>query len=163
MSDSLWPHGLYSPWNSLGQNTGVGSLSLLQGSSQPSDGTQVSHIAGGLFTGWATRVMILEYSQIKVLMSSFFHVNINLQASQVAWVVKNPPVNAGDVRDPWMGKISCRRTWQPTPVFLPGESRGQRSLAGYSPWGRKESDTTQVTYMQHNYIVESMLISYHIS
>ena len=39
--DSLWPHGLYSPWNSPGQNAGVGSLSLLQGSSQPRDRTQV--------------------------------------------------------------------------------------------------------------------------
>ena len=36
-----------------------------------------------------------------------------------------------------MGKISWRRKWQPTPVFLPRESQGQRSLAGYSPWGRK--------------------------
>ena len=36
-----------------------------------------------------------------------------------------------------------RRKWQPTPVFLPGESHGQRSLAGYSPWGRKKSDTTE--------------------
>jgi len=52
-------------------------------------------------------------------------------------VVKNPPVNAGDVRDagpiPGVGKILWRREWQPTPVFLPGESQGQRSLAGYSP------------------------------
>ena len=55
MSDSLWPRGLYSPWNSLGQNTRVGSLSLLQGSSQPRDRTQVSHIAGRYFTSWATR------------------------------------------------------------------------------------------------------------
>ena len=39
----------------------------------------------------------------------------------------------------------CRRAWQPTPVFLPGEYHGQRSLAGYSPWGRKESDTTEGT------------------
>ena len=94
VSDSLWPHGL-SPWNSPGQNTGVGSLFLLQGifptqgsnpglphcrrilywlshkgsprilewvafsfsrgSSQPRDWTQVSHIAGGFFTGWITR------------------------------------------------------------------------------------------------------------
>ena len=44
--------------------------------------------------------------------------------------------------DPWVGKIFWRRKWQPTPVFLPGESHGQRSLAGYSPWGRKELDTT---------------------
>ena len=36
-----------------------------------------------------------------------------------------------------------RRKWQPTPVFLPGKSHGQRSLGGYSPWGRKESDTTE--------------------
>ena len=45
--------------------------------------------------------------------------------------------------DPWVGKIPWRREWQPTPVFLPGELHGQRSLAGYSPWGRKESDTTE--------------------
>ena len=54
VSDSLRPHGLYSPWNSPGQNTGVGNLFLLQGSSQPRDRTQVSHIAGGFFTNWAT-------------------------------------------------------------------------------------------------------------
>ena len=40
------------------------------------------------------------------------------------------------------GKIPCRREWQPTAVFLPGEFHGQRSLAGYSPWYHKESDTT---------------------
>ena len=39
--------------------------------------------------------------------------------------------------DPW------RRKWQPTPVFLPGESHGQRSLEGYSPWGHKELDMTE--------------------
>ena len=44
--------------------------------------------------------------------------------------------------DPWVGKIPERRQWQPTPVVLPGKSHGQRSLAGYSPWGHKESDTT---------------------
>ena len=44
---------------------------------------------------------------------------------------------------PWFGKIPWRRERQPTPVFLPGESHGQRSLAGYSPWGHKESDTTE--------------------
>ena len=43
--------------------------------------------------------------------------------------------------DPWVGKIPWRRKWQPTPVFLPGKSHGWRRLVGYSPWGRKESDT----------------------
>ena len=38
---------------------------------------------------------------------------------------------------------SMRRKWQPTPAFLPGESHGQRSLAGYGPWGRKELDMTE--------------------
>ena len=45
--------------------------------------------------------------------------------------------------DPWAAKIPWRRAWQPTLVFLPGESHGQRSLAGYSPWGCKELDTTK--------------------
>ena len=45
--------------------------------------------------------------------------------------------------DPWVRKIPWRRAWQPTPVFLPGESHGQRSVAGYSPWGRRESNTTK--------------------
>ena len=44
--------------------------------------------------------------------------------------------------DPWVGKIPWRKKWQPTPVFVPGESRSQRSLVGYSPWDCKESDMT---------------------
>ena len=62
-------------------------------------------------------------------------------------VVKNLSAYAGDTRDrgfsPWVGKILWRRKWQPTPVFLPGKSHGQRSLAGYSPWGHQESDTAE--------------------
>ena len=64
-------------------------------------------------------------------------------------LVKNPPTNAGDGRDegsiPWVRKIPWRRKEQPAPVFLPREFHGQRSLAGYSPWGGKESDTTDRT------------------
>ena len=45
--------------------------------------------------------------------------------------------------DPWVGKIPWRRKWQPTPVFLPGKSHGQRSLVGYRSWGCKELDTTE--------------------
>ena len=59
VTDSLWPHELYSPWNFPGQNTGVDSLSFLQGispgSKDPRIKTQVSHIAGGFFTNWAVR------------------------------------------------------------------------------------------------------------
>ena len=49
--------------------------------------------------------------------------------------------------DPWVRKIPWRRKWQPTPVFLPGRFHGQRSLAGYSPRGRKESDMTEHTVL----------------
>ena len=52
--------------------------------------------------------------------------------------------------DPWVGKIPWRRILQPTPVFLPGESHGQRSLVGYSPWGLKRSDITEVTLHTEN-------------
>ena len=44
---------------------------------------------------------------------------------------------------PWVGKTPWRRKWQTSPIFLPGKSHEQRSLAGYSPWGHKESDTTE--------------------
>ena len=44
--------------------------------------------------------------------------------------------------DPWVRKIPWRRTWQPTPVFLPGKSYGQKNLSGYGPWGHKESDNS---------------------
>ena len=62
-------------------------------------------------------------------------------AFQVVLVVKNPPANARDLRNgfnPWVGTIPWRKEWQPTPVILPGESHGQRSLKGYSPQSHKE-------------------------
>ena len=94
--NSLWPHGISSPWTSLGQNTGVGSLSLLQGSSQPRDQTQVSCITGRFFTVWATReahvyttytvciwycysmlspLLFLGFPWLSFLCCLFFHIN----------------------------------------------------------------------------------------
>ena len=52
--------------------------------------------------------------------------------------------------DPWVRKILWRRKWQRTPVLLPGKSHGQRSLVGYSPWGREESDTTERLHFQYS-------------
>ena len=74
-------------------------------------------------------------------------------------MVKNPPAIQETQEtqhgfDPWVGKIPWRRKWQPTPIFLPGEFQGQRSLAGYSPWGHKESDMTErltLSLFTHNY------------
>ena len=53
--------------------------------------------------------------------------------------------------NPWVRKIPWRRAWQPTPVCLPGESHGQRSLVGYSPWGHKELDMTKATSHTHTH------------
>ena len=58
-------------------------------------------------------------------------------------MVKNPLWCRRSRFDPWVGNIPWRREWLPTPVFLPGEFHGQRSLVGYSPWDHKESDTTK--------------------
>ena len=76
--------------------------------------------------------------------SQYFIITINeCGTSLVVQTVKNLPakqetqVQSLCLEDPW------RRAWQPTPVFLPGEFHGQRSLAGYSSWGHKGSDTTE--------------------
>ena len=61
----------------------------------------------------------------------------------MAQTVKRLPTLPETGFNPWVRKIPSRRKWQPTPVFLPGESHGQRGLVGCSPWGRKESDTIE--------------------
>ena len=66
-----------------------------------------------------------------------------IRASLVAQLLMNPPAMQRPAFDPSIRKIPWRRERQPTPVFLSGESHGQRSLAGYSPWAHKESDTTE--------------------
>ena len=85
-----------------------------RGSSQPRDRIQVSCIAGGFFTSWATReaLMYLTLFQYHSLFKSNW---------DCLW----------------------RRQWHPTPVLVPGKSHGQRSLEGCSPWGRWGSDTTE--------------------
>ena len=64
-----------------------------------------------------------------------FIVMVILRAFWVVLVIKNPPANAGDIREsgsmPGSGRFPWRRAWQPIPVFLPEESHRQRSPAGY--------------------------------
>ena len=97
----------------------------------------------GLISGQGTRSHML---QLRVHM-----LQQKLQPNKLK--KENSPANAGDIKDtgfdPWVMKIPWRKSWKPTPVFLPGESHRQRSLAGYSPWGLQESDTTQwLTHMK---------------
>ena len=78
----------------------------------------------------------------------------SLRAQRICLQCRRPRFNS------WVGKIPWRREWQPTPVFLPGESHGQRSLAGYSPQGRKESDTTEwLHFTSLHFIAISIFIS----
>ena len=75
--------------------------------------------------------------------SSF--INIKGPSLMAQWV-KNPPA-IQEMQEtwvqPWVGKISRNRKWQPTPVFLPEKSHAQRSLEVYSSWDHKVSDTTE--------------------
>ena len=118
-------HGESPLWDFTGKNIGVGCHFLFQGTSRLRDWTQVSCIAGKVFTLWVTREGMghrLQYSW----------------ASLVAWLVKNLPA----MQETWVQSLGwedpLRREWLPTPVFWSGEFHGL-----YSSWGLKESDTTE--------------------
>ena len=102
---------------------------LSLGSSQPRDRTQVSLIADRFFTSWATMVCI------------YCGLPLWVNGKELACQCKRYKRRGFY---PWVGKIPRRRAWQTTPVFLPGESHGQRNLEGYSPWDHKDSDTTEM-------------------
>ena len=90
-------------------------------------------------------VRIFTFWKINMILSLFLQFVIEycwmLTGKMDLWLLYTWGVSCGF--NPWVGKIPWRRAWQPTPVFLHGESYGQRSLAGYSPWGHKGSDTTE--------------------
>ena len=73
------------------------------------------------------KLSIILYFELHCKSFGSLHSLFCINASQVALMVKKPPANAGDIRDPWVGMIPWRRAWQLTPVFLPGESHGQRA------------------------------------
>ena len=77
----------------------------------------------------------------------------------------NPPASVGDAGfSPWVGKIPWSSKWQLTPVFLPGEFYGERSLVGYSPWGHGELDASvhaHVQYTPYEQIASSWSFSLH--
>ena len=132
------------------------TISFSRGSSQPGVWTQVSCIGGRFFTTKPPgKPQCRFYSNVH-----FFHSpHVCLQTHQH---LTFSSLNNGLPRwfsglkiclkcrrcrrhrfTPWVWKIPWRRKWQPTPVFLPGKSHGQRSLAGHSAWGPKESDMTE--------------------
>ena len=88
-----------------------------------------------------------SYHQVSVGHSTVWNPQCEIPHTQVALVVKDIPASSGDVKrrgfNPWVRKILWRRAWQPTPVFLPGESPWTEEPGGYSPWGFKELDMTE--------------------
>ena len=151
MSDSVQPHRwqptrLCCPWDSPGKNTGVGCHFLLQCMKVKSK----SEVAQSCLTLRDPMDWSLPGSSVHGI----------FQARVLEWVAiafsilggtsgKEPACQCRRHKrhrfDPQVGKIPWRRAWQPTPVFLPGESQGQRSLMGCCLWGRTELDTTEVT------------------
>ena len=99
VSGSLQAHGLCSPWNTPGQNTGVDSHSLLQGLFPTKWLNPVSHIPSRFFTVWG--------HQGSLYIHIYMYIYTTMNKKQF---------------DPWVWKILWRRAWQPTPAFLPGES-----------------------------------------
>ena len=75
-----------------------------------------------------------------VLYNARLHIS---RASRLAQIVKNLSAMWEIWFSPWVRKIPWRMAWQSTPVFLAGQSREQKSLVGYSPWGLEEWDTTE--------------------
>ena len=94
----------------------------------------VSTCQGLLFKGYILFFILL----FKIIYLIWLHLVLGFQSGTSG---KEPTCQCRRCKrhgfEPWVGKIPWRRAWQPTPVFLPGESHGQRSLAGYSPWGRR--------------------------
>ena len=105
---------------------------------------ELNHLGAHILRNFSTYSHILS-----VISSSRSQVYSLEREIRVLWTslmvqrVKNPLQCRRHRFYPWVRKILCRKKWQPTPVFLPGKSLGQRSLAGYSPWGCKESDMTE--------------------
>ena len=173
MSDFLWLHGLYSPWNSLGQNTGVGSYSppgdlpnpgieprapTLQADSLPAEppGNPWWH------TAVTVTVVCHCMSLIQFLWTDQIYLDVEKamapHSSTLAWKIpwteepgRLQSMGLLRVGHDWATSLSLftfmhwRRKWQPTPVFLPGESQGLGNLGGCRLWDRTESDATEVT------------------
>ena len=158
MSDSSWPHGLNSPWNSPGQNTGVGSVSLLRGIFPTQESNrgllQVLIKNKWLYRMWNQKTVSEMVDTSPCLSEKAMAPHSSTLAWKIPWTEelgRLQSMGSLGVGHDWATSLSLftfmhwRRKWQPTPVFLPGESQGQGSLVGCRLWGCTESDTTEVT------------------
>ena len=110
------------------------AISFSRGSSQPSDQTHISCMQDSFNT---------EPPGKPTNFQTFILIKDSEGSKRVSQVAQCKDSTCQCRRHPWVGKIPWRGEWLPTPVFLPGEFHGQRGLADYTPWGRKELDTTE--------------------
>ena len=108
-------------------------------------------LLGHNVTGLITRIHSLKNRLLSVYYTPW--------ASLVAQTVKR----LSAMQETWVRSLGwedpLEKEWQPTPVFLPGKSHGRRSLVGYRPWGRKESDTTERLHFHFHYTPTSFVTS----
>ena len=163
MSDSFATARLFCPWDFRGKNTEVDCNFLLQGIF-PTQGWNPCLL---LFLHWQGDSLPLSHLETSNSTSGYFsrgNKNINLRRHMNSYAGLPRWLSGKETAcrykrykrhgfDPWAGEIFWRREWQPTPVFLPGEFHGQRSLVGYNPWGCKESDIFEYACMHmHSYV-----------
>ena len=107
-----------------------------------------THLPGESGSIWEVPPPTLHEFFLSVCLLLFFNISLRYFGFPGGTSGKEP-ANAGDLRDMGsvlgLGRSPGRRARQPTPVFLPGKFHQQRSLESSSPWGRKESDTTEAT------------------
>ena len=163
VSDSLWLHGLQParllcPWDFPGKNTGVGCHFLLQeeklvchksrlGRTKSKASVHGLSLEGALQESWFGTSFCFLPSVLGLTCIHYWQGFPSGAAGKESTYQcrrhRRLGFNSLRWEDPW------REKWQPTPVFLPEKSHGQRSLAGYSPWGRKESDNAEQLSAAH--------------
>ena len=144
VSDSLPTHGLYSLWNSP-----VCSLSLLQ-EIFPTQGSNPSlpHCRQILYQIGHKGSPFIPLMNLIAYYSILFPWWLRGQSVCLQW--------GRPGYDPWVRKIPWRRKLQPTPVLLPGKSHGRTSLVGFSPWGRKELDKTELLHFHFLFYLDPL-------
>ena len=139
---------LPSSWNFPGKNTGAGCHFLLQGIF-PTQGSNL----GLLHCRQTLYCLSHQGSLVEIVLLSSFCLLRCFTCQEKGFAAgasgKEPVCQSRRPKGyrfyPWIGKMPWKRAEQPPPVFMPGESHGQRSLVSYSPWSCKESDMTEAT------------------
>ena len=150
ISDFLRPVACQAPWGSPGKNTGVGCHFLLHRKRVSSSRASSSSYKDRLIKQNPTSFNPNCLYKLEKAMAP----HSSTLAWKIPWTEEPGALHSmGSLRVghdwvtslPLFTSMHWRRKWQPTPVFLPGESQGWWSLVGYHLWGRTESDTTEVT------------------